>query len=215
VFGRVSRERAFESEVLPHLDAAYRLAYALTGQRADAEDLVQEACLRAYAAFERYEMGTNARAWLLTILRRVHLNDRRRLSTHPTPLTLDGSREGDAPRDVADLSALAPDEEAVRAGDRATLLAALAELPEEYRAVLALVDLDGLRYAEAAEVLGCPIGTVMSRLHRGRQRLGAKLRNAGFGAETGVVHRTQKRVDLSPRRASAAGRIVREACSDV
>ena len=214
MFGRVSRERAFEAEVLPHLDAAYRLAYALTGQRADAEDLVQEACLRAYAAFERYEMGTNARAWLLTILRRVHLNDRRRLSTHPTPLTLDGTREGDAPRDVADAAALAPDEEAVRASDRRALLAALAELPEEYRAVLALVDLDGLRYAEAAEVLGCPIGTVMSRLHRGRQRLGARLRSAGYGPEPSVAERMERR-SSTPRRATSSARIVREACSDV
>jgi RNA polymerase sigma factor (sigma-70 family) len=197
------------------MDAAYRLAYALTGARPDAEDLVQEACLRAYAAFDRYEQGTNARAWLLTILRRIYLNDRRRMGTHPTPLPLDGGREGEPPREVVDVKAAAPEEEALRASDRRTVLGALAQLPEEYRAVLALVDLDGLRYAEAAVALGCPIGTVMSRLHRGRQRLGVLLRNAGLGPESPPVSRAAlTESTVAPRQSIVTPRVQREARFD-
>lgn len=173
------RRRAFEAEVLPHLDAAYRLAYALVGSRPDAEDLVQEACLRAFAAFDRFTSGTNARAWLLTILRRVHLNNRRHLQTHPTALHFGGPGDDEDVRDIADTQTPGPEEETLRALDRALVLELLAELPEDYRTVLALVDLNGLRYAEAAEVIGCPTGTVMSRLHRARWQLGARLQRAG------------------------------------
>lgn len=215
MLGRGGRERAFEAEILPHMDAAYRLAYALTGARPDAEDLVQEAFLRAYAAFDRYEQGSNARAWLLTILRRIYLNDRRRLGTHPAPLPIDGGREGEPPREVVDVKAIAPEDEAVRAGDRRTVLGALAQLPEEYRAVLALVDLDGLRYAEAAAALGCPIGTVMSRLHRGRRRLGVLLRDAGLGPEPAPAPRAAIVESApAPRTSIAAPRVQREARFD-
>lgn len=204
--------------MLPHLDAAYRLAYALTGSRPDAEDLVQEACLRAFAAFDRFTQGTNARAWLLTILRRVHLNDRRRLATHPVALHFGGPSDDDDVRDIADTHTPGPEEEALRVIDRALLLELLAELPEDYRAVLALVDLNGLRYAEAAIVLGCPAGTVMSRLHRARQQLGARLQRAGaFQADASPAlagasapprrpRRTPARIDSLPVDSLADGR---------
>jgi len=187
VFGRDGKRRAFEAEVLPHLDAAYRFACALCGSRAEAEDLVQEACLRAYAAFERFEPGTNARAWLLTILRRVYLNERRRLGGQPFVQSLDGATPEREPRSIADARVRTPEEEALRTAERDLVFAALRELPEAFREVLALVDLHGLQYAEAAEVLGCPIGTVMSRLYRGRRQLARRLRQSGFfDAETSV-----------------------------
>jgi RNA polymerase sigma-70 factor (ECF subfamily) len=187
VFGRDGKQRAFEAEVLPHLDAAYRFACALCGSRAEAEDLVQEACLRAYAAFERFEPGTNARAWLLTILRRVYLNERRRRGGRPAVQSLDGTGPERGPREIADAHVRTPEEEALHTAERDLVLAALHELPEAFREVLALVDLHGLQYAEAADVLGCPIGTVMSRLYRGRRQLARRLRQAGFfDAETPV-----------------------------
>lgn len=166
---------AFEAEVLPHLDAAYRLARALTENRPNAEDLVQEAFLRAFAGFGGYQRGTNARAWLLTIVRRVYLNDRRRARSRPflAPLT-----EEDEPAAMSDLTTPGPEEQALRSEEQRLVFGALAELPEAWREVLALVDLEGLHYAEAALVLECPIGTVMSRLHRGRAELARRLRPA-------------------------------------
>lgn len=177
VWGTGQRKRqAFEAEILPHLDAAYRLARILSGRQDEAEDLVQEACLRAFAGFGGYQHGTNARAWLLTILRRVFLNDRRRLRAQPLLLSLGRPNDEGEFLDPADTETPGPEEQTLRDLDRATVLAALAELPELYRTVLALVDLEGLRYAEAAAVLECPTGTIMSRLHRGRQQLAQRLR---------------------------------------
>jgi len=161
--------------MLPHLDASYRLAYALTGHKQDAEDLVQDTYLRALSGFARYKHGTNARAWLLTIMRRAFLNTRRRALARPllTPLE---TPEGTV--DAPDTQTPGPEEQVIRAADRRIVLSALAELPEAYRSALALVDLSGMRYAEAAQILGCPLGTVMSRLHRGRLELARRLRNS-------------------------------------
>jgi RNA polymerase sigma-70 factor (ECF subfamily) len=180
------RRRAFEREVLPHLDSAYRLARVLVGRAQDAEDLVQDACLRAFAGFDGYRPGSNARAWLLTIVRRTCLNDRRRL--HARPLTVPFDGEDGRPREPVDPRAPDPEEQALRASDRTEVLAALSALPEVYRSVLALVDMEGLRYAETAAILDCPIGTVMSRLHRARHTLASNLR-----AATAVEEHTEKR----------------------
>jgi RNA polymerase sigma-70 factor (ECF subfamily) len=171
--------RAFEAEMLPHLDAAYRLAYALSGRRQDAEDLVQDAYLRAFAAYRRFERGSNARAWLLTILRHVYLNDLRRARARPFVVAMG---ESSTLPEFVDTRSPSPEEETLRAEGERLLLAALAELPETFRSVVALVDLDGLHYAEAAAVLGCPVGTVMSRLYRARHELARRLRPAGAGA---------------------------------
>jgi RNA polymerase sigma-70 factor (ECF subfamily) len=167
--------RAFEAEMLPYLDAAYRLAYALAGRRQDAEDLVQDAYLRAFAAYRRFERGSNARAWLLTILRHVYLNDLRRARVRPFAVAMD--EFGEAPEFI-DTRTPSPEEVTVRAEGERQLREALAELPETFRSVLALVDLDGLRYAEAAAVLDCPVGTIMSRLYRARHELARRLRSA-------------------------------------
>jgi RNA polymerase sigma-70 factor, ECF subfamily len=163
---------AFEAEMLPHLNAAYRLARALTGQQQDAEDLVQDTYLRAFAGFKGYTRGTNARAWLLTILRRTYLNNQRRLSNRPRTFPLE---EPQGLAESIDGGRPTPEDLALRTIDSQTVLQALFELPEPFRSVLALVDLEGLRYAEAAQVLGCPIGTIMSRLHRGRAEMARKL----------------------------------------
>lgn len=178
---RQERE-AFEAEMVPHLQAAYRLARALTGHEQDAEDLVQEAYLRAYTAFGRYQRGTNARAWLLTILRRIYLNGQRRANRRPLTFPLSGVHES---REPVDLSAPDPEAQVEQAADRQAVLDALAQLPEAFRSVLALVDLDGMRYAEAAAVLDCPIGTVMSRLHRGRLELARRLQARRTQREAG------------------------------
>ncbi len=176
------RREAFEAEMLPYFDAAYRLARGLTQRQQDAEDLVQEAYLRAFAGFDRYTCGTNARAWLLTIVRHVYLNDRRRQRAQPQTVALGLDREADA---MVDQRSPQPEAAALRIIDDQRVLRVLADLPEAFRSVLALVDLNGMRYAEAAEILGCPIGTVMSRLHRGRLELARRLQAPQTKREVG------------------------------
>jgi RNA polymerase sigma-70 factor, ECF subfamily len=182
------RREMFEAEVMPHLHAAYRLAHALTRRDQDAEDLVQDACLRAYAGFNGYEPGTNARAWLLTIVRNTHLNNVRRSQVRPVQVPLESGTSAEP----ADTRTPGPEDEALRRLDRADVLSAVAKLPESYRAVLSLVDLSGLRYAEAAAVLGCPSGTVMSRLYRARLRLANLLEDSAV-MDTGTARRVGRR----------------------
>jgi len=168
------RREAFEAEMLPHLRGAYRLARALTGRDQDAEDLVQDTYLRAFAGFGGYQRNTNARAWLLTILRRIYLNGQRRAHARPLLFPLPGPDEADEPVDTHEPG---PEEQTLRTLESAVVLETLAQLRSPYREALALVDLEGMRYAEAAAILGCPVGTVMSRLHRGRLELARRLQN--------------------------------------
>jgi RNA polymerase sigma-70 factor, ECF subfamily len=173
----VSREQdaAFERYVLPELEVMLRVAQSLTRNRADAEDLVQDTLVRAYKAIDRFD-GRFPRAWLLTILRNTHINRNRR--RRPELLR-------DPDTQLERLAQSAEAEEATRP-DRfvdlefdADLEEALASLSEPFAEVVELVDIDGLAYAEAAEVLGIPIGTVMSRLHRARKKIRGQLRRTG------------------------------------
>jgi RNA polymerase sigma-70 factor, ECF subfamily len=171
------QRESFEAEMLPHLDAAYRVAWALTGHQQDAEDLVQETILRAFRGYHRYQRGSNARAWLLTIMRHAFLNTRRAARSRPVAVSLD---DENGPIDAPDSGSPNPEEQVLSDLDRQAVLRALAELPEFLRSALALVDLAGMRYAEAAQVLHCPIGTVMSRLYRGRRELAKRLQTSGL-----------------------------------
>jgi RNA polymerase sigma-70 factor (ECF subfamily) len=155
-------DAAFERWVLPELESVYRAALAITGDRYEAEDLVQDTLLRAYRGIGGFD-GSKPRAWLFTILRNTHVNRHRR--RRPGLL-------GD-PAGIEALCGSSPGAEEVIA-DRlfdARVEVALAALPDEQRRVVELVDVAGLSYAEAAGVTGVPVGTVMSRLHRGRRRM--------------------------------------------
>lgn len=165
----------FEQYVLPEVDVMLRVARSLTRNRADAEDLVQDTMLRAYRAIERFD-GRHPRAWLLTILRNTHINRNRR--RRPELL-----RDPDTQLERAEQ---APEVDEAMRPDRFVDLefdhdvqAALASLPPAFGTVVELVDLDGLSYAEAAEVLGVPVGTIMSRLHRARRKMRDHLRRTG------------------------------------
>lgn len=161
----------FREQVEPEIEVMLRVALSLTRNAADAEDLVQESLLRAYRSLDRFD-GRHARAWLLTIVRHTHLNLRRRRR----PETVDewdvlrGFRPafgGAAPRSAEETYLHG------QLGEQLTV--ALAELDPRFRAVVLLVDVQDLTYAEAAAVLGVPIGTVMSRLSRARDRLRRQL----------------------------------------
>ncbi|HEY4303190.1 MAG TPA: sigma-70 family RNA polymerase sigma factor [Gemmatimonadaceae bacterium] len=161
---------SFERLVLPHLDDAYALACMLLRNDTDAQDVVQEAMLRALRFYEGHRDG-NERAWLLTIVRNCCFTwHRRRL---PDRMSVSYTDAESAPQ-LHDHVAV--DAGAVRASEQAAINRALHLLPEEYREVIVLRDVQDLSYREIADVVGVPMGTVMSRLARGRKRLASLLR---------------------------------------
>jgi RNA polymerase sigma factor (sigma-70 family) len=163
------RRRRFEAQVLPHLDAAFRFARWLARSPTDAEDVVQEAMLRAYRGFDALR-GSDVKAWLLTIVRNCHLTalrqQRQRGVLVPLPEEYDA---GAAPALVA--SGLEPEGESIHRDEQLTLERLIAALPENHREVLVLREIEELSYREIAEATQLPIGTVMSRLARARLAL--------------------------------------------
>jgi RNA polymerase sigma-70 factor (ECF subfamily) len=175
----------FERVALVHLDSLYHVALRLTRNRAEAEDVVQEAFLRAFRSFHRFNPGTNCRAWLFTILRNVFLNRIRTQGREVQEAEMGG-------RDHAELTSETnveqnPEEHFLQTMLHGDVDRALSTLPMAFREAVMLVDIEGLTYREVAEVLGCPLGTVMSRLSRGRallrQALGRFAREHGYVKE--------------------------------
>ena len=173
--GNLSSTQAFDQYVVPELDVLYRVAMSITRNSADAEDLVQDTLLRAYRAIDRFD-GRHPRAWLLTILRNAQINRVRRkrpelLRDPDTTMAVvaDTSPSGDTPEQIL-----------IDAGFDAEVETAFERLPEKFRGVIALVDVEGLSYQEAADRLDIPVGTVMSRLHRARTRIRDHLTDAGI-----------------------------------
>jgi RNA polymerase sigma-70 factor (ECF subfamily) len=172
---RAAGPSPFDVHVLPHVDVLYRVALSLTGQPADAEDLVQDTLVRAYRAIDRFD-GAHPRAWLLTILRHTHLN---RVRVRRPDLLRDGDSV-ERSLEVSGPSAASAEDVVVGEMFEAVVGEALAALPDKHRTVVELVDIQGLSYQEAADVLGVPRGTVMSRLHRARARIRGRLGAAGL-----------------------------------
>jgi RNA polymerase sigma factor (sigma-70 family) len=171
--GRMSAREAnarFAEVVLPHLDDAYALARWLTRNRDDAEDVVQDACLRAFRGIAGFADG-NARAWVLTIVRHTAYAWLRK--NHPAALIMVEDLEAVEHQQAnpAALDADTPETALIAKGDAKRLEAAIAALPAPFRETLVLRDLQGLAYREIAEVTQVPVGTVMSRLARARRRL--------------------------------------------
>lgn len=161
----------FDAQVLPHLDAAYRFARWLTRSPADADDVVQEAILRAFRAFEGLR-GSDVKAWLLTIVRNCHatmIAQQQRRGYVEMPEEHD-ARDGHA----VISSAPDPETESIRRDDERTFERLMSTLPDEHREVLVLREIEDMGYREIAEVTKVPIGTVMSRLARARAALKAR-----------------------------------------
>ncbi len=183
------RSREFEETALVHLDILYRSALRFTHNRAEAEDLVQETCLRAFRGFHRFNPGTNCRAWLLTILRNEFLKRLKRgghevLDSDPGDYQTDATSITDEGRQGGH-----PDEELLQAVLHGDVDRALKALPLVNREVVVLADLEGCSYKEIAQIVDCPIGTVMSRLSRGRAQLRHLL--ARLGREHGYVKESE------------------------
>jgi RNA polymerase sigma-70 factor (ECF subfamily) len=181
------RRARFERDALPMLDQLYSAALRMTRNPADAEDLVQETYSKAFAAFHQFTEGTNLKAWLFRILTNTYINAYRKKQRQPLHTSTDefedhqmarlseNPTEGFRPADVEALEAL-PD---------SAVTEALAALPEDFRLVVYYADVEGFSYKEIAQIMGTPVGTVMSRLHRGRKQLRARL--ADYAAERGIV----------------------------
>ncbi len=173
------RASEFEATVLVHLDALYRGALRLTRNRATAEDLVQDALIRAFRSFDRFRPGTNCRAWLFTIMRNVFLNRLR--AERETPYDEEVLGEFGTSVAQGNQRVVTPEEEFLQTLVHGDVDRALRNLPEPFREVVVLADIEGFTYREIAEALECPMGTVMSRLSRGRRRLRSALE--GFARE--------------------------------
>jgi RNA polymerase sigma-70 factor (ECF subfamily) len=168
------RQAAFNQFVLPEVEVLLRVALSMTAQPADAEDLVQDTLLRAWRSIDTFD-GRHPRAWLLTVLRHAEVNRHRRRR----PDLLDDP-DVTFERELHDGAQTSAEDLVVGRTFDAAVETALTALPESFRQVVLLVDVDGLSYAEAARVLDIPEGTVMSRLHRARRRIRDRLAAAGL-----------------------------------
>ena len=157
---------AFDQEILPNLDLLYRVALRYTRDSARAEDLVQDTLLKAYRSWDRFQPGTSARAWLLAIMRNTFINLYRREKREPIPLELEKLEYHQGPSEAEESD---PEGAFFDQIVDERILQALDTLPPDFREVMVLSDVEGLPYAEIAQALGIPVGTVKSRLSRGRK----------------------------------------------
>ena len=167
-----SKREEFESEALVHLDTLYNVALRLTSNAANAEDLVQDTVTKAYRSWEKYEKGTNCRALLVTIMRNTFINQFRRESKRPTAVQFDSVEDVSIFESVQDRD---PEGSFFRFIVDDEVKQAIQDLPEEFRIPVVLSDVEGMSYAEIAAILELPVGTVKSRLFRGRRRLQQRL----------------------------------------
>jgi RNA polymerase sigma-70 factor (ECF subfamily) len=185
----------FEAEALRHLDALYRTALRMTRSEADAEDLVQETYIRAFRFRDQFTLGTNMKAWLFRILTNTFINTYRRRTAQPEVTDLDGIDEFSLYRRMADdrAASTSPDPEAelLNSVVDTEVTDALEALPEKFRTTV-LLDVEGFSYKEIAEMLAIPIGTVMSRLHRGRKFLQKRLYDLARERGIAAVRAPQK-----------------------
>ena len=185
----------FEAEALRHLDALYRTALRMTRSEADAEDLVQETYIRAFRFRDQFTLGTNMKAWLFRILTNTFINTYRRKAAQPEVTDLEGVDEFSLYRRMADDRAASsspdPETELLKGVVDTEVTDALEELPEKFRTTV-LLDVEGFSYKEIAEMLGIPIGTVMSRLHRGRKFLQKRLYDLARERGIAAVRTPQK-----------------------
>ena len=175
--GRESQWAAFEAEALPHLSALFRVAIWLVRDRAEAEDLVQDTFTQALQSFHRFEKGSNCRAWLTRVM--FHINSNRRRTKARLQLVSD--------TDERIAKTIAFDPPTPQGLTEEEVLRALRSLPPQFEEVVVLSDIEDMTYKEIAKTLGVPVGTVMSRLHRGRKMMRAELasyaNSRGIGGE--------------------------------
>ena len=167
----------FEELAMPLVDSLYNTAYRMTRNAEDAEDLVQEAYLKAYKYYDKFEPGTNFKAWLFKILKNTFINNYRKRQRVPPQSDFADIEDAFESRVSDEVSGKikSPEQELLENVLDEDVQRALDELPEDYRMAVVLADLEGFSYKEIAEILEVPLGTVMSRLYRGRKRMEAEM----------------------------------------
>jgi RNA polymerase sigma-70 factor, ECF subfamily len=171
-------KQRFRDDALPLLDSLYGAALRMTRNPADAEDLVQETMLRAYRAFDRFEPGTNLKAWLFRIMTNAYINTYRKRQREPRKVSTEDVEDFDLYRELKNHDTqfdATPETIVLDSLVDSDITEAIEDLPDQFRLAVVLADIEGFSYAEMADIMQVPMGTVMSRLHRGRKALQKRL----------------------------------------
>ena len=180
----IKKHREFENEAVPHKQALYSFALKLTGAEDDADDLVQETYLKAFRFFDKFEKGTNCKAWLFRIMKNSFINDYRKVTKEPNKVDYEDVQNfyDSVKSDEVVYEHIVGDTFSTTLDDDITN--AITRLPHDFQTIIILSDIEGYTYEEISEFMSCPVGTVRSRLHRARKLLYSKLydyaKNNGF-----------------------------------